>query len=508
MKFTVSILCYTQLQLAKRCIQSVLQNSPPDVQLILTANGNPEAAAYFAELASRFSNIRVVVNSENLGFIEPNRRALAMCETEYFLLLNDDATVPPGWLDKLEAPFLKDPRCAISGAKGTCQSLDETFMGRPGGPVDYIEGSCLMILTGLAKKFGLFSEYLHFAYCEDADLCLRMREQGYTVHQADFSLAHHVRGATSKHIPNLRAIMERNFSACRQRWAYYLRRRQFNQTIIVRREAARGDVLRIDPIIRALKHRQPLAEIWVETVCPEALANHPLVKATNSRLLERKFPHCRVVDLNGSYEKRPELHPIDAYALSAGLRADEYDKVIHFTVSEKAKSWGGRQEMPANDLGWVAIGPGPTSWKCRNWPFERWNHVSEGLMRAGYKVLGVGADRDPPLACTLDLRTKTDTDQLAAVLAKCRLFIGLDSFPIHVAQSQKVPVLGVFGLTTPSLVLTDGSTWKACCSDPAHPATGLRHRSPNKTFVDYPNNPMLTIEAGVVLAEALEMLKP
>jgi len=227
MKFSISIVTYTAINQVKRCIESVRFNSVGhDFELILTANGSKEAAAYFETVNNLLHPVRVIVNETNEGFINPNMRALDSAKGEYFVVLNDDATVPAGWLDRLQQPFLDDPKCAISGP--TACELDENFVGRPGPSMDYIEGSCLMIRADLARKYGLFSDYLNFAYCEDADLCLRMREFGYNIHKADFALESHAGGATSATVPGIRELVKHNFTICQKRWAHYLATRRFH----------------------------------------------------------------------------------------------------------------------------------------------------------------------------------------------------------------------------------------------------------------------------------------
>ena len=220
MKFTISIVCATALAQAKRCIQSVLEHSPKDdIELILTANGNAAVSEAFRDLGFLFKHCRVVENTHNLGFIEPNKTALEMARGRYFVMLNDDATVPEGWLDALEAPFLTDLRCAVSGPVG-CR-LTKDFVGHRGSLHEYVEGSCLAVRTDIARQFGLFAPYLSFAYCEDADLCLRLREAGFTVRLADFKLQH-TGSSTTPLIPGIREMVLPNFIKCRERWSDYL----------------------------------------------------------------------------------------------------------------------------------------------------------------------------------------------------------------------------------------------------------------------------------------------
>lgn len=221
-RFTVSILTYTALPQAKRCIASVLKSTLP-FELILTANGNGAAGDYFEELKAEYGNIRVIHNSTNCGFIGPNRFAFGLCETPFFVMLNDDATVPPNWLELLVAPFERDVDMAIVGQQRACCSLRDNFYGFPGDRYEYVEFSCAMVRTSIVRELGLFSDYLTFANCEDSDLSLRAREAGYHIACAPFAITHEV-GATRKAgIPGLAEAFQKNLAACQRQWADYLK---------------------------------------------------------------------------------------------------------------------------------------------------------------------------------------------------------------------------------------------------------------------------------------------
>lgn len=221
-RFTISVLTYTALPQAKACIASVLRSTLP-FELILTANGNPEAGEYFEELREEYGNIRVIHNSTNEGFIEPNRFAFGLCESPFFVMLNDDATVPPDWLEKLVAPFDRDVDMAIVGQKNACHALHGDFSGfRCPYDYEYAEFSCAMVRTSIMRELGLFAPYIAFANCEDSDASLRAREAGYKIACADFAIQHEV-GATRKHVPGLAEFYRNNLANCRHRWADYLK---------------------------------------------------------------------------------------------------------------------------------------------------------------------------------------------------------------------------------------------------------------------------------------------
>ena len=226
MRFTISILTHWAIDEVKTCLDSVL-NGGGDFELILTANGCPLAYAYFCEIKEAFPEIeiRVVNNKENLGFQQPNEVALTMARTGTLILLNDDAIVPHGWLGKIASEFIDDQQCAIVGPVGR-RLRDDFVGGQPGEPIEYIEGSCMAIRVDLARDHGLFDPELKMAYGEDSDLCLRMRQLSYTIHQVDFEIKHKG-GTTSRHVPGLKKYFDENHAYLRQKWAGYLKTRTF-----------------------------------------------------------------------------------------------------------------------------------------------------------------------------------------------------------------------------------------------------------------------------------------
>lgn len=503
-KFTVSILTYKAFPLVKACIDSVLKHSPiEDLRVILTDNGNKNGAgAYFDQLAAQYPDIFIVAhNAENIGFIEPNKRALALTEGEYFVMLNDDATVPAGWLQALEEPFKIYPKAALSGLKGGCQSLNADFHGRQGGAFEYLEGSCLMCKTEIVKKHGLFADYLEFAYGEDSDLSLRMRQLGYTLHQVPLHL-HHVRAQTSRHIPNINAIQAKNHSVLKKVWNHYIRVRKFDYPITVRRWAARGDVLLVTAILKKLSETYPLSPISVETAFPELFKGNPYVaKAATS--IPRNF-ETRIINLDMAYENRNKMSIVDAYCAAAGVKLDSAP-ITEIHWDEEDDKWVG-QFLGVGKGGWCAIHAGPTTWVGKNWPQDKWVSLAKELKEQfGYKIVLIGHGESSPIPCDRDARGVTTANRAAALLSECKLFIGLDSFPLHLAQAAGTPVIGLFGVTLPDMILTDGSAKVGVTGSPSAPDFGIRHRIPGQTMVKSDGYAMASISVEKVLDAVQEI---
>lgn len=147
----------------------------------------------------------------------------------------------------------------------------------------------------------------------------------------------------------------------------------------------------------------------------------------------------------------------------------------------------------------VAIHPGSGGYSlARRWDPRKWAALADALAyRHGASIVLLGTPHDGAdevvgamKAPVLDLTGRTSVPQLAAVLARCRLFVGADSGVMHVAAAVAVPLVALFGPSnalawgpwtpaSPSAVVRLGP---ACspCSYVGH-AVGLRqgcwHRS-------------------------------
>lgn len=505
----ISILTMNRLNGAKACLHAV-QTFMPGCRIILTDNASSDGtAAWCDQLAKTNPNVTVFHERENTGFQFGHKRAFRIAAREgyqFFLCLNDDVIVSQETLDRLTAPFVSNPCLALCGDSHGCSELNHEFHGQP-GRLEYVEASSMVVNIPIVSRLrmNLFSDELVFAYGEDSDLSLFVREKGFHIQTVDAKVQHS-RSQTTNSTPQLREkcrqSQEHNHAVSRRRWGHYLHHRTFNFPIVVKRSYAIGDVLLITPIIRAISQSNPLSPIYVQTDSPELFTRNPHVNRA-----AKSMPHMEgamTIDLDGSYENMPMTHIVEAYEAAArqqlpGLEPVELKTELHPDKGDMEWATLIRLELAAGSPKLALIGSDPTTWRGKNWPEERFEEIRARLHQRGWKTATVG---------TKKAEVKTTIHQLAALLSLSQLFIGNDSFPLHAAQAMGVPTVGLFGPTLPRFIFTQGSKAAAASAHPAIPCAGERHRVTGKTFVDCNASCINSITADSAWAaiERLEVL--
>ena len=205
---------YGGAAVALECLASLARSrGETSFEVIVADDASPDGTADVLELVG---GIRVRRNPSNLGFVRNCNQAFAEARGAYTLVLNSDVQVTDGWLDALVAVFDTHADAGAAGAKvlyptGHLQEAGVAF--RPDAtsemvglndhpdracygytrPVDYCSGAALMVHTGTLRDVGGFDDRLAPAYCEDADLCLRLRQRGLkTYYTPEAVVVHHL----------------------------------------------------------------------------------------------------------------------------------------------------------------------------------------------------------------------------------------------------------------------------------------------------------------------------
>lgn len=209
--------------LTRDCLLSLQQIRHTDYDILLVDNQSSDGSGL--QLKQEFPAIIYLQAPGNLGFSGGNNLAIRYVLEkgyQYTLLLNNDTTVAPDFLEKLtrfldEHPkvgavqpliYCDEPRDAIWNAGSFyIQLLGQPWVKkivRPlppekkkGEPVDWITGCAFMVRTELLKKTGLLAEKM-FMYFEDVDLSFRIRREGYALHLVPSAVIWHVGGMSNK----------------------------------------------------------------------------------------------------------------------------------------------------------------------------------------------------------------------------------------------------------------------------------------------------------------------
>jgi GT2 family glycosyltransferase len=165
-----------------------------------------------------FPEVLLIANERNIGFAAGNNVGLKVARGRYILFLNPDTIVHEGAFDILLDWMEAHPRAGACGPKMTypdgrlqasCRAFPSfgagifrnTIFGKlwPNNPwargylmqdashdeprqVDWLSGSALLVrrtaLDEITSRNGAWDEE-YFMYCEDVDLCYRLKEKGW-----------------------------------------------------------------------------------------------------------------------------------------------------------------------------------------------------------------------------------------------------------------------------------------------------------------------------------------
>jgi lipopolysaccharide heptosyltransferase II len=147
-------------------------------------------------------------------------------------------------------------------------------------------------------------------------------------------------------------------------------------------------------------------------------------------------------------------------ARAFGLAVDA--PLMHFVTTPEE-----RRAVAPDDRVCVAVFPGGGSnpgmeLTSKRWPLDRYREIVRRLVheRDAHVLLIGGADDqaltsalldglEVPDSMVTDLAGKTSFGELAAYIEACALFIGNDSSPMHLAAAVGIPVIAIFGPTSP-----------------------------------------------------------
>jgi len=223
-KVAVVILNWNGLKYLRQFLPSVMTSVWPNLEIIVGDNASNDGSVEF--LKQEYPSIRIIQNDRNYGFTGGYNKVLAQVEADYFILLNSDVEVAPGWIAPVINLMESDPLIAAAAPKIKAFAQRDHFehAGAAGGFIDcfgypfcrgrmfyeieedrgqyqtsgevfwatgaamFIKKHCWVEANGFDDRF--------FAHMEEIDLCWRLKNIGYKVMYCAESQVFHLGGGT------------------------------------------------------------------------------------------------------------------------------------------------------------------------------------------------------------------------------------------------------------------------------------------------------------------------
>lgn len=253
MDLSIILVHYRSPEALLECLRTLAPERARRTSEVVVVDNAPDPA-FLGELARAHPDVRVIANSENVGYARAVNQGIRATTGGAVLVMNPDCEVREGAIEALMRHLEAHPRVAIAGPRilnpdGTLEFSARSFPGPltflfnryslltrlfPRNPwsraylltdwdhrsvreVDWLSGACLLVRRAAIDAVGGMDEAF-FMFNEDVDWCRRMKLAGWAnVFVPDAEVMHHVGASKGKVAP--RVIWERH-----RGMAYYFRK--------------------------------------------------------------------------------------------------------------------------------------------------------------------------------------------------------------------------------------------------------------------------------------------
>jgi len=520
----------------------------------------------YQELGLRHAaNDKFYTLSEHRGFSRTVNAGAELALGEYLLLLNADALLGDGFLAEIsEYPESSPQNLTVRRMLGMEEWLDMNphagiaapAIFQPGGRIDSLGSrwnfenqwwehigygekthpdlergkaierdmvtfACVMIRRKLWCHLKGLDEIYSPCYWEDSDFCMRAREMGTHIFVLPWIHAVHIGNSAGFAFGE---SFQRNAERYRKQWIETGRQWKFikdtrqRETMVIMRYRGAGDVLAATSLANRVMLKYPdKYEISFVTEEPDVLFGQPnIAKLMRPYDINQAHPDdWKVVNLNWSYETQPTVTNAEAFAIAAEmpeLNTPELlelgrPRILAENIGDEERTWA-KAVREKSGKPMIAIHYGPCAWPSRNWPNDRWAQLVTTMKEKEYTLVEITPEI-VPMGMSRVMAT-------AALLQECVAFIGIDSFPAHIAQAVDTPAVVLFGPTearrvlhgNPNLTLGIQGKGAECSSLPCD-SSGPR-RAPERRCLRMENGYapcMLSITAEEVVKRMNEVLR-
>jgi GT2 family glycosyltransferase len=207
------IVSYNACAELRACLGSIARDQDTPIGEVIVVDNNSRDGSQ-EMVRTEFPSSTLMCNEDNVGFGAANNQAVAAAGGRYVLLLNCDTRVNAASVRELVAALEADQRLGLVGprllnADGSPQrsafrfltpanlALEQLSLARRLPAAGYLKGAALLGRADVLRRFGPFDPD-YFMYCEDADLCYRLRCDGLGIRLVPQAAFTHVGGQSTK----------------------------------------------------------------------------------------------------------------------------------------------------------------------------------------------------------------------------------------------------------------------------------------------------------------------
>jgi ADP-heptose:LPS heptosyltransferase len=219
---------------------------------------------------------------------------------------------------------------------------------------------------------------------------------------------------------------------------------QYRPTVIIKRTAAAGDCLLLEPVARyyAAKGWNVVLDIPIEFFA--LFSNHYFPIKHIGNFDRGRITPEKEINLDLSYESKPRQNYLKSYFEFCGITDYKLTKPQLYPLVGKETRLFEKYFVLHLDRRLT---------EERNPIDINWKQVKRHIENLGFTVIQVGSNDSEEVG--LRVNTKNNIGLLKFIVGGASAFIGVDSLPSHIAVAYNIPSVLLFGSTNPHYIHSD-----------------------------------------------------
>lgn len=224
-KISVIITNWNGLHLLQKNLETIIINSPEAGEVILTDDASSDQSLnYVSELQKKYSQIKIIHHSKNIGFAKNSNHAVKACHGDLVVMLNNDILPHPNYISNAIKHFTDDLVFGVGLAELNNENWGKFYWSEgylqyePGVSIGkshitgWLSGGSSIVNRAHFLKLNGFDEIYAPFYSEDLDLGYRAWKSGFKLLWEPKSIVEHKHEVTISRFPKrlLDYVKERN----------------------------------------------------------------------------------------------------------------------------------------------------------------------------------------------------------------------------------------------------------------------------------------------------------